>query len=154
MRAWGLRLRRVQQPLAVARPPAPAAASTLLPGPCGVLSRSNYQIELGRLQDRQIGRLGAFEDSACIYARLAMHVWKIDSVTHQAASDGIDVVRKAGGRSVGEVPDHGRPLPLRVRHERPHDEPTCNTANERSPSITEAPRRRQVVQSWYANSGN
>src|SRR5439155_7329619 len=47
----------------------------------------NYQIELGRLQDRQIGRLDAFEDSACIHARLAMHVRKIGSVTHQAASD-------------------------------------------------------------------
>jgi len=49
------------------------------------------------------------------------------------ATERIHVVRKPGGRSVGEIPDNGQHLPLRVRRERAQDEPTCNSANERSP---------------------
>src|SRR5207237_10376257 len=51
--------------------------------------QSDDEFELGRLQDRQIGRLGAFEDAAGINAGLAMRVGEFCSVAHQAASFGI-----------------------------------------------------------------
>jgi uncharacterized protein YprB with RNaseH-like and TPR domain len=43
------------------------------------------QFELGRLQDRQIGRLGAVEDFAGIDASLTITVRVVGSVAHQPA---------------------------------------------------------------------
>jgi hypothetical protein len=44
------------------------------------------ELELGRLHDRQIGRLGALENFAGVNADLARTVQDVGSVTHQPAS--------------------------------------------------------------------
>jgi hypothetical protein len=43
------------------------------------------QFEFGRLHDRKVGRFRAFQNLSGIDSELALHIRKIDSVTHQAA---------------------------------------------------------------------
>ena len=52
-------------------------------------SRVDYQLELGRLHDRQACRLGALEDAAHIDAVLTMRVRQACSVAYQPAHFGI-----------------------------------------------------------------
>ena len=47
------------------------------------------KLELGRLQDRQIGGLGALEDAAGIDADLTIGIRNIGSIAHQPAGFGI-----------------------------------------------------------------
>ena len=65
------------------------------------------ELEFGRLQDRQVGGLGALEDAAGINADLTKHVREVGSVAHQPA--GLDkitlrisrrnlVARRQGGK--------------------------------------------------------
>ena len=49
------------------------------------------QLELGRLHDRQIGRLLALEDATGVDAGLTIGIGDVGSVAHQAA--GFDVTR-------------------------------------------------------------
>ena len=50
------------------------------------------ELELGRLHDRQIGRLGALEDVAGIDAHLTITVREVGSIAHQAADcDGFTI---------------------------------------------------------------
>ena len=58
------------------------------------------KLELGRLQDRQISRLGALEDATCIDASLAKRVGNAGSVAHQPASFGIVTHRIGRGNRV------------------------------------------------------
>jgi hypothetical protein len=49
----------------------------------------DHQLERGRLHDRQIGRLGAFEDLAGVKADLTKRGQKAGSVADQAAGQGV-----------------------------------------------------------------
>src|SRR5262245_48358461 len=46
------------------------------------------QLELTRLHDRQVRRLGAFEDTTGINAELTIHIHNVASVGHQSAGRG------------------------------------------------------------------
>src|SRR5262249_31509015 len=54
--------------------------------------RIDDKLELGRLLDRQVGRLGALEDAADIHGHLPIRVYDVGSVAHQSA-DLADVAR-------------------------------------------------------------
>src|SRR5262245_29644686 len=47
--------------------------------------RVDYQLELGRLHDRQLGRLRAFEDAAGVDADLTIGIRQARSVAHEPA---------------------------------------------------------------------
>src|SRR5205823_2493706 len=57
------------------------------------------QLELGRLLDRQIGRLGAFEDLAGVSAQLAPYADETSAIANQAA--GLDKFTKSIDRRDG-----------------------------------------------------
>src|ERR1700738_2839403 len=46
----------------------------------------DYELEFRRLHDRQIGRLLALEDAACVETNLLIDIRDVDTVGHQAAS--------------------------------------------------------------------
>ena len=45
----------------------------------------DHKVELGRLHDRQVGWLRAFEDTADVNAGLMMRLWQARPITHQPA---------------------------------------------------------------------
>src|SRR5262245_66342910 len=49
----------------------------------------DHQLELGRLLDRQIARLGALENPADVNAGLAIGVRKVRSIAHQTPGCGV-----------------------------------------------------------------
>src|SRR6516225_4383691 len=57
----------------------------------------DHQLELDRLNHRQVARLGALKDAAGIGPDLTMHVRKTRAVTHQSASIDILTHREGGG---------------------------------------------------------
>src|SRR6516225_6267313 len=65
-----------------------------------------HEFELGRLQHRQIGGFGALENPAGVGANLTIHVSKIDSITHQAASRRIFAILIDGGYRMASRQSH------------------------------------------------
>ena len=66
------------------------------------------EIELGRLHDRKVGRLGAFEDAAGVDANLPKYFGQARAVAHQAAGFGelahsIDGGNRMARRQRGEL---------------------------------------------------
>src|SRR5215471_7814399 len=66
----------------------------------------DHQLELGRLQHRQIGGFGALENPAGVGANLTIHVSKIDSITYQAASQRIFAILIDGGYRMASRQSH------------------------------------------------
>src|SRR5262245_15354921 len=85
------------------------------------------EFELGGLHDRQVGRLGAFEDLTGIDADLTPHDRNIGSIAHQPA--GFDLLASAVGR--------GNPLARRKRRklDAPTDEERVGRDEQRIGSV-------------------
>ena len=90
---------------------ASSVGGTSRPSALAVL-RLMHQLELGRLHDRQVGRLLALENSAGIDAGLTVASPNVGAVAHQAAGRGEVAIMYIGGHRVarGQCHDCARRL--------------------------------------------
>src|SRR5262249_42272170 len=115
------------------------------PGGLGI----DYQLELARLHDRQVGGLGTFENLAGVDAGLAVRVSQTGSVAHQAAGRGVKT----------QIVNRGHPIAGRQRHElitvASEERKHRHLSRLRLPAVGPKSRmlRRSRLQCWHLRHG-